>query len=194
MQIVGRMFPIEEKSPPLESDEYRRDPLTAQSKPREKLKRAMRMNTFEVADVLKRGKRIRVKPAAQTHTKVEFPLLKPIIEARTLARNNAVTPTELVKYRVASAQIGVRLAAAIPKRLLKKSVDRNLVKRWIREAVRRHADRFTCRDLLLTLTGKFNPNNPDERAQVKHELAQVITDALSPVNAAPKPQRLPSGG
>ncbi len=173
--------------------------LKQQSGPREKLTRAMRMNTFEVTDVLKSGRRSRVKTAVQMNASTETNAIpvpfKPIIEARILARTNATTPTVAVvpvKYRVASEQIGVRLAAAVPKRWLKKSVDRNLVKRWMREAVRQHAYRFARADLLLTLTAKFDPKNPEDRVRVRQELAKLITDALSLVRASSKSHKFPN--
>ena len=206
MNVVGRMHPEEEKTPFVEIDGQRRDlsteqlksslrsssnasldtssspSLKKQSGPREKLTRAMRMNTFEVADVLKSGRRSRVKTMVQVNASAETNAkpapFKPIIEARTLERINTVMPIVPVKYRVASGQIGVRLAAAVPKRLLKKSVDRNRVKRWMREAVRQNVCRVARADLLLTLTAKFNLKNPDDRGRVKQELAQLITDAL----------------
>ena len=207
MKIVGRTLRKEEKTPLLESGVERRDPFLApfkpsfmpnldaalkpQLEPREKLTRAMRMNTFEVADVLKFGKRSRVKTPVDGNARINAKSLplKPIVEARTLVRNNAVMSIALVKHRVAPEHIGVRLAAAVPKRLLKKSVDRNLVKRWIKEAVRQHARRFTRIDLLLTLTAKFNPKSQADRVRAKQELALLITDALSLPRASSKPHK-----
>ncbi len=204
MKIVGRMLPKEEKALLFESDAQGFLPFEARSKspleptlerqpePREKLTRAMRLNTFEVANVLKFGKRSRVKAVVQARfsneANAKSTALKPVVEARTLSRNNAVTLTAPVKPRVASCQIGVRLAAAVPKRLLKRSVDRNLVKRWIRESVRQHVCRFNHIDLLLTLTAKFNPRNPEDRARVKQELSLLITDALSLSRTQSKPR------
>ncbi len=204
MKIVGCMLPKEEKAPFLESDAQGLRPIEAHSKspleptldrqpePRKKLTRAMRMNTFEVANVLKFGKRSRIKAVVQARfsneTNAKLTALKPVVEARTLSRNNAVTRAAPVKPRVASYQIGVRLAAAVPKRLLKRSVDRNLVKRWIRESVRQHVCRFNHTDLLLTLTAKFNPKSPEDRAWVKQELSLLITDALSLSRTPSKPR------
>ena len=206
MKIVGHTLRKEEKTPLFKSGEQRRDPFVEPFKPpfkppvdaapkaqcglREKLTRAMRMNTFEVADVLKLGKRSRVKitTPGDVNARINAKSLPPkaVVEARTLVRNNAVMSTALVKHRVAPEHIGVRLAAAVPKRLLKKSVDRNLVKRWIKESVRQHPHRFARTDLLLTLTAKFNPKNQDDRVRVRQELSVLITDALSLVRASSK--------
>ena len=205
MKIVGHTLRKEEKTPLFESGEQRLDPFVEPFKPTlnaaskaqfelcEKLTRAMRMNTFEVADVLKFGKRSCVKTTVPVDVNARInakPLPpKPIFEARTLVRNNAVISTALAKYRVAPENIGVRLAAAVPKRLLKKSVDRNLVKRWIKEAVRQHTHRVVRADLLLTLTAKFDPKSQSDRVRVRQELALLITDALSLVRASSKPHK-----
>ena len=209
MKIVGHTLRKEEKTPLFESDGQSFDPVVEPVKPpfrptvnaaskaqcelREKLTRAMQMNTFEVADVLKFGKRSRLKTAVPVDVNARInakPLPpKPIVEARTLVRNNAVISTALVKHRVAPEYIGVRLAAAVPKRLLKKSVDRNLVKRWIKEAVRQHTHRVARTDLLLTLTAKFDPKSQSDRVRVRQELALLITDALSLVRASSKPHK-----
>lgn len=209
MKIVGHTPRKEEKTPLFKSGEQSCDPFVEPFKPpfkptlnaaskaqfelREKLTRAMRMNTFEVADVLKFGKRSRVKTAVPVDVNARINAIplppKSIVEARTLVRNNAVISTALVKHRVAPEYIGVRLAAAVPKRLLKKSVDRNLVKRWIREAVRQHTQRAARTDLLLTLTAKFDPKSQDDRVRVRQELALLITDALSLVRASSKPHK-----
>ena len=48
-----------------------------------------------------------------------------------------------------------RIAIAVPKRILKRAVDRNRIKRAIREAFRHHDVRVANVDLLITLRSKI---------------------------------------
>ncbi len=158
---------------------------------RAKLTRSMRLNTYEVANVLKRGKRVRAGNVPQTAGAARVIIAKPGVDAKVFARipsggqieSRAAEPSMLAfsqhhprQHR--PRQNGARLAIAVPKRVLKKSVDRNLVKRWMREALRQHHGRAACVDLLLTLTAKFNLKKRDDRLRVKAEIQQQLSLAL----------------
>ena len=127
----------------------------------------MRLNTHDVSSLLKRGKR--VKPVVSNSLKV-------CVDARVLSRSapmiNAaceVQPSEAPKQKA-----GARIAIAVPKRLLKKAVDRNLVKRWFREALRLHAARLVSADMLLTLTANVKVKDSNEKAQLKRQISDLL--------------------
>ncbi len=75
-----------------------------------------------------------------------------------------------------------RIAIAVPKRILKHAVDRNKVKRVIREQFRQHGARQLPVDMLFTLqsqlTGLANIRNTDKQArgQLRQVLKQLLAD------------------
>ena len=77
-----------------------------------------------------------------------------------------------------------RIAIAVPKRILKLAVDRNRVKRVIREQFRQHQIRALPVDMLVTLqsqmTAKQNQHriNKSERGQLRVTLTQLLRDVL----------------
>jgi ribonuclease P protein component len=127
----------------------------------------MRLNTRDVSSLLKRGKRVR--PVASSPLKV-------CIDARVLSRVASVIDV-MCEINPAAAPVkktGARIAVAVPKRLLKKAVDRNLVKRWFREAIRQHPARWVSADILLTLTAKIKVKDSHERALLKKQLSNLL--------------------
>lgn len=81
-----------------------------------------RLDEFAVNALLKNGRRVSSSP--------------PQISARFLCRMTGD---------------GARLAIAVPKRILKRAVDRNYVKRLVREGFRQHALRTEPVDVLMSL-------------------------------------------
>lgn len=77
-----------------------------------------------------------------------------------------------------------RIAIAVPKRILKFAVDRNRVKRIIREQFRQDQVRVRPVDVLVTLqrqisTKKKQPRiNKSERGQLRAAFAQLLRDVL----------------
>ncbi len=75
-----------------------------------------------------------------------------------------------------------RIAIAVPKRILKRAVDRNKVKRVIREQFRQHGARKLPVDMLFTLqsqlTGRGDIRNTDKQAcgQLREVLKQLLAD------------------
>jgi ribonuclease P protein component len=151
---------------------------------RKKFGRKMRLNTHDVSNVLKRGKRVRLQASAGGN---QTALVKPCVEARVITRvqEDASLALENDNRAVPS---GARLAVAVPKRLLKKAVERNLVKRWIREALRQHAARKISMDVLLTLTAKVNLKLVGESTRVR----QQINDLLLTVDDVSTKRKLPT--
>lgn len=77
-----------------------------------------------------------------------------------------------------------RIAIAVPKRILRRAVDRNKVKRVIREQFRQHGTRKLPVDILFTLqsqlTGCADIRNTDKRA--RDQLRDVLTQLLADVS------------
>ena len=136
----------------------------------------MRLNSCDVSSLLRRGKRLRPVVASS---------IKACVDARVLNRSASVIDLEreLEPAKVCLPKKGARIAIAVPKRLLKKAVDRNLVKRWFREALRLHSVRLVSADMLLTLIAKVKVQDAHEKVQIK----QQINDLLASIEALPSP-------
>jgi ribonuclease P protein component len=145
-------------------------PLPLSATMRKKFGRTMRLNTHDVSNVLKQGRRVRSQPSMGSDQTAS---IKPCVEARIVTREQeAVSPDLEICNRTAPS--GARLAIAVPKRLLKKAVERNLVKRWIREALRQHTARKIPMDVLLTLTAKVNLKLTGEKARVRQQINDLL--------------------
>lgn len=75
------------------------------------------------------------------------------------------------RLRAAGEGDGARLGLVVAKRLLKRSVDRNLVKRLAREHFRLLRERLPARDLVLRLVARPKPLD-------RHALAEEIRGLL----------------
>ncbi|MEO8384799.1 MAG: ribonuclease P protein component [Betaproteobacteria bacterium] len=78
---------------------------------------------------------------------------------------------------------GGRLAIAVPKRILKRAVDRNRVKRVIRETFRLNAARVLPVDLLVTLQSspKATDGGGITAKPVRHQLRQTAKQLLADI-------------
>ena len=85
----------------------------------------------------------------------------------------------LLHYRTRSSDeaVGARLGLVVAKRLLRRSVDRNLVRRLAREAFRLLRDRLPSRDVILRLSAK--PAQLDRRA-LAEEMRNLLAKMISP--------------
>ncbi len=128
----------------------------------------MRLDTRDVTSVLKRGKRVRPTVLAA---------VKAVLDARVLGGSDLGLVREGESPAVPAPRSGARIAIAVPKRLLKKAVERNLVKRLIRETLRQHGARLVAADMLLTLTAKINLKNASEKLHLKQQISNLFAKA-----------------
>jgi ribonuclease P protein component len=71
-----------------------------------------------------------------------------------------------------------RLGIAIAKRYAKRSVDRNWVKRMVREAFRIHSVKYHPADLLVSLRGPLGEcKRPEERAALREDIIALLEKA-----------------
>lgn len=81
-----------------------------------------------------------------------------------------------------NSRSGGRIAIAVSKRLLKRAIDRNIVKRVIREEFRQNALRTLPVDLLVTLRATASvrsgehPMGKRQRRQLQSTLRQLFSD------------------
>jgi ribonuclease P protein component len=140
---------------------------------RQKFSRARRLASAAVKEVLAHGRRMPlVRAPVQTGSSVSMgpqdasaagkPIVT-IIESRVLGRDAS-----------ARAVRKSRLAVAVPKRMLKRAVDRNRVKRWMREAFRTTDLSGVDADVLLTLAGRYPIGEATHDARVRESIGQAI--------------------
>ena len=110
------------------------------------------------------------------HRLLKHDVLSLLRDGARLARAEVV-----IKLNENTHTIG-RIAIAVPKRILKRAIDRNRVKRVIREEFRHHVLRAVPVDMLVTL-GSVAGVRPGEHAMGKHQrqllrgtLAQLFRD------------------
>jgi RNase P protein component len=126
---------------------------------RRKLTRAHRLQSIDVKRVLETGRRFSLRAGKPGDGSADPPMM---VSARSVGR----VSFEGDGY--------ARIAVAVPKRLLKRSVDRNRVKRWMREAFRQHEARDRVGDVLLTLSSKPKMREPTARAEIRLQLSALI--------------------
>ena len=107
------------------------------------------------------GKRFRRK-----HRLLKHDVLSLLRDGARLARAEVV-----IKLNENTHTIG-RIAIAVPKRILKRAIDRNSVKRVIREEFRQHALRAAPVDMLVTLRSVVGVR-PGEHAMGRHQRQQL---------------------
>lgn len=89
------------------------------------------------------------------------------------------SPHFLLHYRLRTVEevAGARLGLVVAKRLLKRSVDRNLVKRLARENFRLLRCRLPSRDFILRLAAKPKPL---DRQALAEEIKGLLGKVISP--------------
>lgn len=107
------------------------------------------------------GKRFR-----RRHRLLKHDVLSLLRDGARLGRAEVV-----IKLNENTHTIG-RIAIAVPKRILKRAIDRNSVKRVIREEFRQHALRAVPVDMLVTLRSVVCLR-PGEHAMGKHQRQQL---------------------
>jgi ribonuclease P protein component len=132
--------------------------LTSATK-RRKLTREHRLQSIDVKRVLAEGRRVSLRAIKADDGSANPPIL---VSARSVTH----TSGEGVQR--------ARIAVAVPKRLLKRSVDRNRVKRWMREAFRQHNARDWVGDVLLTLSSKPKLREPIAQAEIQRQLIALV--------------------
>jgi ribonuclease P protein component len=93
--------------------------------------------------------------------------------------------TESVDNSVSIAAPVLRLALVVPKRHAKRAATRNLIKRQMREAVRRRVDDWTGRQMLIRQRGAFDSKQYPSaasaalRAAVRSELESLFAQGAT---------------
>lgn len=92
------------------------------------------------------------------------------------------SPHFLLHYRVRAVEEaqGARLGLVVAKRFLRRSVDRNLIRRLAREHFRLLRHRLKPRDFILRLSAKPNPLNPLDRRAIAQEIRGLLNKATLP--------------
>jgi len=81
------------------------------------------------------------------------------------------------RLRAAEEQVGARLGLVVAKRFLRRSVDRNLIRRLARENFRLMRCRLSSRDLILRLAAKPVPL---DRQVLGQEIRGLLSKMISP--------------
>jgi len=88
------------------------------------------------------------------------------------------SPHFLLHYRLRGAEEipEARLGLVVPKKLLKRAVDRNLVRRLARESFRKTRSQLPARDLVLRLMAKVDPL---DRQALANEIRSLLAKTIS---------------
>ena len=130
----------------------------------------MRLTSNGVKGLLARGRRETVRLAGAA------------LFSRTLDKNIPVATAAGESDMHALSNLSLsRIALSVPKRLLKRSVDRNRVKRVLRESFRRHNVRASGLDLLLTVatSPKSGAVTAKQMKRTWRQLADSLFNKLS---------------
>lgn len=93
-------------------------------------------------------------------------------------RKTLKSPHFLLHYRLQTADdvVGARLGLVVAKRLLRRSVDRNLIRRLVRESFRKMRMQLPARDLIVRLAAKPEPIDRQILAsEIQGLLGKMIT-------------------
>ena len=114
-------------------------------------------------------------------------------EVVTLLRQGARFSRAELEIKLGENKFGRgRIAIAVPKRILKLAVDRNQVKRLIREVFRRNRVRVSPVDLLVTLRGvpTIGPGersiSKQQRRQLRGTFSQLLADISRRLSTVPQ--------
>lgn len=108
-------------------------------------------------------------------------------KGRRVSLGNTLPPSErrpekfllrLITRTLATPGRGARLAISVPKRLEKRAVSRNRIKRWVREAFRQHPIKTHPVDLLVSLTTRIGEVNRAVSAEARNEIVVLLDRAL----------------
>jgi|GEM_PF-2281289 len=135
----------------------------------------MRLASAEVKRLLAHGRRANAAAAGV------------VLSGRTLIREDAsglrgAVPTA-GSAAVRSAPVPARIALAVPKRQLKRAVDRNRVKRVLRETFRQHQIRNAGTDMLVTLVALPKATVTASKRSVKQTIRFAATALFSKLAA-----------
>jgi ribonuclease P protein component len=125
---------------------------------------------------IEKGARTRAARFRKTHRLAKHEVIELLRVGARFSRAELV-----IKISENSVHCG-RLAIAVPKRILKSAVERNTVKRVIREEFRRHAARVSPADMLVTLRSATprergtRPTDRSGRRQLRQSLTQLLAD------------------
>ena len=157
-----------------------------------RLPKVRRLNKAAVSAVLKHGRRIKVAVSLllslmseAIDTKKQKPTAK--FSARLFVPTGveATNLDKLVGIDAPRQSSGfARIAIAVPKRLLRSSVSRNTVKRWIRESFRQHPMRECQVDILITLESTIDFKNNAACQAARLELQGLLLDVQCRLPAA----------
>ncbi len=150
----------------------------------------MRLTSAEVKRLLAHGRRSNAVVAGfvlSSRTLVREDALSLRVDTMVSCGAVAVKPT--ITPTQAAATIPARIALAVPKRQLKRAVDRNLVKRILRETFRQHQVRDAGTDILVTLTALPKVGAATTAKRPARKNLRLVATALFTKLAAPAGDR-----
>ena len=88
-------------------------------------------------------------------------------------------------YRLTEAD-QLKIAISVPKKKLKRAVDRNRIKRLIREELRLNHQLFLQKDIGLTIMYIYNSTNMPEADEIKIDLEKINSVILDKLKSEKK--------